>query len=608
MKQDIPTAVAGLPPVPYRGIEPFRFVDQSIFFSREAEVERLVRNIVIYRGVLLYGDSGAGKSSLVNAGCIPRILEEGFIPDRLRVQPRSGEEIIVERTSLVEDGSPPYLPSNFCDDSDGLPRFVLSLDEFGSKLHALPAGRCALLIFDQFEELVTLFEDTSLEADAPGRNRVQAEILQTIIGLLKDHSLPVKLLFVFREDYLAKLSGLTSVVPELLQQLFRLTPLRVDSLHGVIRGSFERFPGHFRTELSPRLADDLATAIAARSEGGVLNLSEVQIVCLQLWQSADPRDLLWEKGVQGILEDYLSQAIEQLRADYQYPAVAILSRLLTTSGTRNVIAGDDLFSIIHSEESISIELLKGALDALEREAKVVRRELVRDTAYYEIVSEFLVPWIQHQKAQRAIKLRELKSQEVERRKMRRLLKAGGVVSLIGLSVMAFLIAYVNDEVAQTRAEKERVGNEIYKDSVTRNFITSAVDSTAMANSTQHDLDIRMMKREDSLSRSRLNRMIAELNSQVAYLRNDSTIRVRRMEKAEKEFLDLRLQWDSHTSNLRNEYQSKINRIENERRRDRDVIAAIQRYIDEVEASARRKENATPQSVIRSIQGYIDNVP
>src|SRR5690606_10713702 len=113
----------------------------------------------------------------------------------------------------------------------------------------------------------------------------------------------------------------------------------------------------------------------------------------------------------------------------------------TTSGTRNVIAGDDLFSIIHSEESISIELLKGALDALEREAKVVRRELVRDTAYYEIVSEFLVPWIQHQKAQRAIKLRELKSQEAERRKMRRLLKAGGVVSLIGLSVMAFLIAY-----------------------------------------------------------------------------------------------------------------------------------------------------------------------
>ena len=39
-------------------------------------------------GVMLYGDSGAGKSSLINAGLLPEATRLGFHPERLRVQPR----------------------------------------------------------------------------------------------------------------------------------------------------------------------------------------------------------------------------------------------------------------------------------------------------------------------------------------------------------------------------------------------------------------------------------------------------------------------------------------------------------------------------------------
>ncbi len=45
----------------------------------------------MYRGVLLYGDSGSGKSSLVNAGLIPEAIRLGFEPERLRVQPRESQ-------------------------------------------------------------------------------------------------------------------------------------------------------------------------------------------------------------------------------------------------------------------------------------------------------------------------------------------------------------------------------------------------------------------------------------------------------------------------------------------------------------------------------------
>ena len=102
-----------LPLTPYRGIESFRYVDQPIFFAREEETRKLLRYVVVYRGVLFYGDSGSGKSSLINAGFIPAIIEEGFTPDRLRVQPRPGEEIVVERISKSPDGGAPFLSSNF---------------------------------------------------------------------------------------------------------------------------------------------------------------------------------------------------------------------------------------------------------------------------------------------------------------------------------------------------------------------------------------------------------------------------------------------------------------------------------------------------------------
>jgi putative ribosome biogenesis GTPase RsgA len=53
---------------------------------------------------MLYGDSGSGKSSLINAGLVPEAIRLGFTPERLRVQPRSSEEIVGERIAGADDG------------------------------------------------------------------------------------------------------------------------------------------------------------------------------------------------------------------------------------------------------------------------------------------------------------------------------------------------------------------------------------------------------------------------------------------------------------------------------------------------------------------------
>ena len=94
---------AFLPEAPYRGIESYRFVDRAIFFARENEVRKLLRSVTIYRGVLLYGATGAGKSSLINAGLIPTALDNGFVPDRIRINLRPVKSLSSSRYGTMNN-------------------------------------------------------------------------------------------------------------------------------------------------------------------------------------------------------------------------------------------------------------------------------------------------------------------------------------------------------------------------------------------------------------------------------------------------------------------------------------------------------------------------
>lgn len=467
MSATIATAKLAPPAVPFRGIESFRFVDQRIFFARKEETRKLIRAVTLYRGVLFYGDSGSGKSSLINAGLFPEAMQEGFAPERLRVQPRRGEEIIVERISTSPDGKPPYLPSLFADTEATATRVVLSTDVFRSRVESLKqtfSEQVPLLIFDQFEEFVTLFEEAPRkEAEILEAMEAQESILRAIVALMRDQQLQIKLLFVFREDYLAKLTKLFALCPDLPDQYLRLTAPDVASLHVIIRGSFEKFPGHFGKELSEDLTNNLAAAIKTRSEGNKVNLSEVQIAGLKLWQSKNPDALFAEKGVQGLLEDYLADALKELPNDLRDPAVALLSRLVTPSGTRNIVSEDDLIAQLTEDENLSEEISKTALRALVDDTKLVRRERRYDTRYYDIVSEFLVPWIMRKKAERLTEAAQREMEAIERLKRRKayrltvasLLLAG----LIGVVAVYFIktrtvTALAQGEVKTALSQKE----------------------------------------------------------------------------------------------------------------------------------------------------------
>jgi WD40 repeat protein len=441
------------PREPFRGIEQFRFIDRPIFFERRDEIRRLIRLVSIYRGTLLYGESGVGKSSVINAGFIPAMLEEGFLPERLRVQPVPGAELVVERLALSDEGTAPFLPSRFAADDESRTRLVFSTADTHARLGLEHPGGAPLLIFDQFEEFITLFEEAPENREKfAAATQAQNTLLDFFRDLLRDETLPVKLLFVFREDYLAKLSRLFALVPNLRDQHVRLTFPDSSVLKKLIRGPFtcEIPPEHFGHIISEELANKLCAALAERSESGAINLTEVQIACLSLWR--DPKmESLFDatpnraEVVQRLLEGHLTGSLDRLSAGLREPAVAILRHLVTSAGTRNIVLEADLLERLQASEKISPAISKCALAELTDRSRLIRKQRRNEAYFYDITSEFLVPWIRRQRA--------LSDARTAMRKWRKRIAIAMAIILTIVGAVAYVIIDRNRE-ERLRAEAE----------------------------------------------------------------------------------------------------------------------------------------------------------
>jgi hypothetical protein len=446
-----------------------------VFCTREEETWDLLRNILINRGVLLYGDSGSGKSSLINAGLIPEAIKEHLYAHRLRVQPRRGREIKVERIPTETDDGPPYLPSDLVDPAatdDKALSFEISLDDFYKQLDQLRHRRVdeprPLLIFDQFEEFITLFEDTSAAGQSKDGPKIQGDILSVLTSILQDEGLPVKLLFVFREEYLAKLNILFKAAPELLDQYVRLLPPRVEEAEQIILAPFvdeevkQKFAEQNRVRDLERLANRIATQIQQRSENGFINLTELQIVCRKLWDSRDPAKYFESNNsdIQKVLEGYWADALKKLGALYE-PSIALLGHMVTSTNTRNIVSEPDLK--FFEKENFSDDQISRALNALV-DSRLVRREPRHKIYFYEIVSEFLVPWIRDKKAARLaqIEAERLAAQTKQKLKQvekeRRILIVLGLVLLAGLVGSGLLYLRLNRLKAELAKERDRSEN------------------------------------------------------------------------------------------------------------------------------------------------------
>ena len=146
---------------PYKGLDAFQQTDADLFFGREdftAHLLERLHNASSPRFLAMVGPSGSGKSSVVHAGLIPA-LRQNRVPGAARwaittmfprVNPLYELELALRSVAVT----------NQADILD-----VLQRDAYGLARAArliLPEDQPLLLIIDQFEELFTLVQDSSL--------------------------------------------------------------------------------------------------------------------------------------------------------------------------------------------------------------------------------------------------------------------------------------------------------------------------------------------------------------------------------------------------------------------------------------------------------------
>ncbi len=204
----------------YVGPQPFEEKDKAIFFGRDREVRDLLSIVIANRLVLVYAQSGAGKTSLIKAGLIPLLKEKRFevlpvarvkgIPlKNVTFDEISNIYVFITLTSWVKKGE--Y-------DVESLAKMkladYLNARERMHDNHGMPLPR--VIIFDQFEEIFSLYQD---------RWKDREGFFEQISDALEADPL-LRVVFVIREDFIAQLDPYEDLLPEGLWTRFHMERLR----------------------------------------------------------------------------------------------------------------------------------------------------------------------------------------------------------------------------------------------------------------------------------------------------------------------------------------------------------------------------------------------
>ncbi|MGH2566054.1 MAG: hypothetical protein ACRDE5_16165, partial [Ginsengibacter sp.] len=68
------------------GLQSYTEAQADIFFGRDEEIDRLTRLVQSNTLTIVFGKSGTGKTSLLNAGVFPKLRKDYCLPFRIRLE------------------------------------------------------------------------------------------------------------------------------------------------------------------------------------------------------------------------------------------------------------------------------------------------------------------------------------------------------------------------------------------------------------------------------------------------------------------------------------------------------------------------------------------
>ena len=285
-------------PNPYVGPYPFSEDQHAYFFGREQETKILSDLVMARRVVLFFAKSGVGKSSLLQAGLRPelntvktirrrrqefkyqkmRVLGVTILGRGLRqhVQPTN-----IYILSVLLSLEPEQDPMTLAKDSltEGLKRYF-SPDEAAEEANEFGENRPTLLIFDQFEELFTLYPDRVSE-----REDFFRQVNQALAAYPSLH-----VLFSMREDYIAELTPYAALLPDNLKTRRRLKPLNYQAALDAVRKPAEKADLPFASGVAESLVQNLA-GLHLEAEEGEAGVETEQSEAISLDQQTPPSEV-----------------------------------------------------------------------------------------------------------------------------------------------------------------------------------------------------------------------------------------------------------------------------------------------------------------------------
>ncbi len=298
-------------PCPYPGLRPYTASEAAFYFGRASQIDELVQELDAgTRELFLIGPSGSGKSSLLAAGLLPRMIARAAEQSRRLIvrQLRPGAHPTAALVAALAPDGKAKAGSTF---------------EVEAALEALAGPQThVLVVIDQLEE--------AFAQAAPGELRTFAAALHVLRQASASRtSGSLSVLYALRADFFSELL-LSPLWAESSQRQHNLAPLSGAALRSALEQPALASGVYFESGLIELLLHDAA------EEPGALPL--LQETLLQLWQHRRQRLLslaayraLGQGGRSGLvtaLAQHADRTLAQLPAARRALAKRLLLRLV----------------------------------------------------------------------------------------------------------------------------------------------------------------------------------------------------------------------------------------------------------------------------------------
>lgn len=306
---------------PFKFLDAYNSDDKEIFFGRTKETKELYSRVFFSDILLVYGNSGVGKTSLIQCGLANKFNETDWFP--ITISPNQGilNSLQNELLNLKTTNSP---------ETKSFSQIIRSI--------YLEHFKPIYLIFDQLEELF-IFEN----------KEKRIEFVNELQKLLNDET-DVKIIFIIREEYLAGLTEFEPLLPNLFENKIRIENMSHNQAIEVIEGPCKKCGINYEENLAAVVLNNIV------SENKNVELTYLQVIMDKLYKIAienepvNPIITCENVNSLGKLGDVLGDLLkEQLSIMPDGEAgEAVLKTMVSIDGTRKRVKAEEVDDVLRA--------------------------------------------------------------------------------------------------------------------------------------------------------------------------------------------------------------------------------------------------------------------